>query len=31
MAFGIVGEAGVEDSVGDLVTKLVRVAFADRL
>jgi hypothetical protein len=31
MALGIVGEAGVEDGVGDLVTKLIGMAFADRL
>jgi hypothetical protein len=31
MAFGVVGEAGVEDSIGDLVAKLIGMAFADRL
>ena len=28
---GILGEAGVEDGIGDLVTDLVRVAFSDGL
>jgi hypothetical protein len=31
MAFGIVGEAGVEDGIGDLVAELVGMAFAYRL